>query len=185
MLIAFYFPGSGNHQKEKINDASRPPADRYKQVWHEAAGKLMRKMYPRSLSPECSRLENAVATFRQKFLIKVAAYCADRWHHGDFAWPEKRIVNDEIWGRAFHEMCPHLPRRRIIIHDWEIVLINGWISSEYYKMDRYELAEAVNPLLRRKLKADTLWKYATRELGLDSARTSGPKPREFRTVFRD
>jgi hypothetical protein len=192
-LITFYFTGSASQRKQTA-DARRPSngatttrhtADRYIQVWHEAVEKLMRKLYPSSLSPLCSRIENAASTFQQKFLITVAAYCADRFHHGDCVLPESKICASKLrfgtfqitWYEIFELLRSRLPRRRPVVRDWEIVLIEGWISKGYYKMDRRELAAVVNPLIERKLNPDTLWKYATDRLALVSARTPGPKPR--------
>jgi hypothetical protein len=194
LLIAFYFTGSASQRKQTANvrrrsngaTTTRHPADRYIQVWHEAAEKLMRKLYPSSLSPLCSRLENAASTFQEKLLIKVAAYCADCMHRRDCVMPESKIWASKLrlgtfqitWYETFELLRSRLPQRRPVVRDWQIVLIEGWISKGYYKMDRRELAAAVNPLLERQLKPDTLWKYATVRLGLDSARTSGPKSRK-------
>jgi hypothetical protein len=172
-LLAFYFV-SAKHPKNArdncrpsavVNSVSDSPG-RYIRAWRAATDKFMRKkLYPSLLSQACSQLEDAAATPRLKFEIKVGAYCADRMLQGDFLLPDEDYT---VCMRAFVLMASLLPRRRPIVHDWEVLLITGWISNGYYKMDRHELAAAVNPLIDRKFNPNTS-KYYVMEAACEPA----------------
>ena len=164
----FFLQPPGRSKAQALS--GHQPKDCVARSTQEASLNLARKIWKNSLA---ENVGDRGCSPRERFETAVKSFCVDCLAEGVPICPPEDLYDQDFVTLASRAL--KLTRRAV--SDWELVLILGWKDSGYCKMDRYELAEAVNPLLKRKLKPDTLWKYATQRLGLFSERTPGPKPR--------